>query len=54
MLLLSSDLLCLIVLTSETWGFWLGIDISGGCEALLVSPERTPLSWFPAAQRQLR
>jgi hypothetical protein len=28
------------VLPTETWGFWLGIDIGGGCEALLVSPER--------------
>jgi hypothetical protein len=42
------------VLPTETWGIFLGIDIGGGYKALLVSPERTTLPLFPAAQRQLR
>jgi hypothetical protein len=40
--------------STETWGFWLHIDIGGRCEALLVSAERTPPSLFPAAQQQQR
>jgi hypothetical protein len=32
------------VLLTERWGFWLGINIDGGCEALLVSLERKPPS----------
>jgi hypothetical protein len=51
MLLLSSQLLAL---PTETWGFLVGVDISGGCEALLVSLERTSPSSFHASQRQLR
>jgi hypothetical protein len=42
------------VLPTETWEFLVGIDIGGVYKALLVSPERTPPSSFPAAQWQLR
>jgi hypothetical protein len=43
-----------LALPIETSGFWLGINISGGCEALLISPERMPLSSCLAARRQQR
>jgi hypothetical protein len=36
-----------------TWGFWLGMDICGRCESLLVSPKKTPPSLFPATQQKL-
>jgi hypothetical protein len=41
------------VLPTETSGFWLGIDIGGGCGALLVSLERMLPSLCHAAWRQL-
>jgi hypothetical protein len=50
----AAALLWLLVLPTETWGIFLGIDIGGGYKALLVSPERTTPCSFPAAQRQLR
>jgi hypothetical protein len=31
-----------LLLPTETWGFWLGINIDGGCKALLVLLDRTP------------
>jgi hypothetical protein len=43
-----------LALPIETLGFWLGINISGGCEALPISPERMPLSLCLAARRQQR
>jgi hypothetical protein len=50
----AAALLWLPVLPTETWEFLVGIDIGGVYKALLVSPERTPPSSFPAAQWQLR
>jgi hypothetical protein len=50
----AAALIRLLELPTKTFGVSLGIDIGGGSEALLVSLERTSLSLFPAAQRQLR
>jgi hypothetical protein len=41
------------VLPTETLGFWLGIDIGGGCGALLVSLERMSLSLRHIAWHEL-
>jgi hypothetical protein len=38
---IAAALLRLLVLPTKTWGFWLGINIDGGCEALLVLLGRT-------------
>jgi hypothetical protein len=49
----SSSLLPLpLALPTETLGFWHRFDIGGGCEALPVSPERTPPPSHPAARHE--